>query len=166
MIHSKLAPFIALAFAALPACGTPPGNEAEAETATSADALARNALTPAEEKTALALIDGICGDTWCDGDYDFRFDALRCGTASRSCALTLEILPREGVASAKGDYHRTCLTGDFDGFASLVDTAPSGYQSLDQDYYFALTDCISTLEANLPPAPGPCASTAPSAKAP
>ncbi len=125
----------------------------EADTApldTTSAELARNALTPTQEQTALKLIDDICGDTWCEGDDDFRFDALSCCAASQSCTLSLELLPREGVSSPKRDYHRSCRTRHFTGFAALVDTAPNGYQSLNQDYYFALTDCISTLESELP----------------
>jgi hypothetical protein len=131
--------------------GVDGGTEAESAPLqrTSAE-LTRNALTPAQEKTALKLIDDICGDTWCEGDDDFRFDALSCCAASQSCTLSLEIVPREGVPSPRRDHHLSCRTRHFTGFASLVDTAPNGYQSLDQDYYFALTDCISTLEAELP----------------
>jgi len=118
--------------------------------ATTSAELQKNALTSAEESTALKLIDDICGDTWCSGDYDFRFDSLRCCASSESCTLTLELLPREGVPSPKRDYRRSCRTGDFTGFASLVATAPNGYQSLDQVYYATLTDCISELETALP----------------
>src|SRR5436853_412785 len=28
-------------------------------------------LSPTQEKIALKLIDDICGDTWCEGDYNF-----------------------------------------------------------------------------------------------
>jgi hypothetical protein len=150
MASSVRAPFLIFAALACAACaaadGSAPADGAPLDTA--GEELARNALTTQQEKTALELIDGICGDTWCEGDDDFRFDALRCCTASQSCTLSFEILPRDGGAGGRG-YRRSCRTRGFTGFASLVDTAPNGYESLDQDYYFALTDCISALEAKL-----------------
>jgi hypothetical protein len=117
----------------------------------SESALCRNALSPAEEQTTLTLIDDICGDTWCEGDNDFAFDRLMCrsGEASNggSCTLKLRIIPRDDGSRS---YARSCTTEQFFGFDSLVETTQSGYQSLDWDYYLALTDCITKLEAELP----------------
>jgi hypothetical protein len=115
--------------------------------------LRRNALSSSEQQTALKLIDDICGDTWCEGDHNFAFDRLTCRTAPAdspsggTCTLKLRIITRE---DAPRSYRRACTTSGFRGFESLVDTAESGYQSLDWDYYLTLSDCISQLEAALP----------------
>lgn len=114
--------------------------------------LCRNALSTSEQKLALKLIDDICGDTWCEGDNNFAFDSLSCraaapGANGGTCTLKLRIIPRtEDPVS----YSRTCTTNGFSGFASLVETASNGYQSLNWDYYLALTDCIDRLESALP----------------
>jgi hypothetical protein len=108
-----------------------------------------NALTLAQSKTALKLIDDICGDTWCSGDYNFGFRLLRCNRAARSCTLTLQVFPREGVASKHPSYWRSCKTHGFHGFASLVNTSASGYQSLTEDYYDALTECTSRVVSSI-----------------
>jgi len=136
-------------------CGAAPNSTVEDADAapipigTTTEALTVNALTKAEAKTALRLIDDICGDTWCDGDYDFGFRRIVCSTASASCTLTLQAFPRDGVESAHRSYWRSCKTHDFQGFDSLVDTAPNGYQSLNQDYYDALTECMGRIESKL-----------------
>jgi hypothetical protein len=128
-----------------------PGADAQ-PLAQSDSALCKNALSAAEEKTALKLIDDICGDTWCDGDNNFAFDRLTCRPAATnsstggSCTLKLRLIPRDDSGRS---YARTCTTSGFFGFDSLVDTAENGYQSLDWDYYLALTDCITRLEAEL-----------------
>ena len=119
------------------------------EAQSEADALVKNALTAVQAKTTLKLIDDICGDTWCDGDYDFGFRRLTCAKAAHTCTLTLQVFPREGVTSRAPSYWRSCKTSAFSGFKSLVSTAPSGYQSLQSDYYDALTECISRIEDNL-----------------
>jgi hypothetical protein len=109
-------------------------------------ALCKNALSPRQEATALKLIDDICGDTWCEGDNNFAFDRLTCNAANSTCTLSLRIIPREENAAS---YRRACTTSGFLSFDSLVATAQNGYQSLNWDYYLALTDCINRLEAEL-----------------
>ncbi len=130
--------------------------EGEAARGESAAELKRNALSEPEQKVVLKLIDDICGDTWCSGDYDFGFRRISCQTGgnapSGTCTLTLQIFPREGVPSARRMYWRSCKTGGFSGFDSLV-RITNGYQSLQQDYYSTLTDCIQALESRLPTAP-------------
>jgi hypothetical protein len=116
-------------------------------------ALCRNALSPAQEKVVLKLIDDICGDTWCEGDNNFAFDSLSCRSGSAhspvggSCTLKLDIIPR---VDDPPRYRRSCSTHGFTGFDSLVSTAPNGYQSLQPAFYDALSECINRLEADLP----------------
>jgi hypothetical protein len=116
-------------------------------------AVCRNALSASQEKTALKLIDDICGDTWCEGENDFAFERLTCRAGvsgspdGGTCTLQLRIIPREDEPPS---YSRTCTTPGFYGFDSLVETAQSGYQSLRWDYYLALSDCINELESALP----------------
>ncbi|HYQ43949.1 MAG TPA: hypothetical protein VER11_18335 [Polyangiaceae bacterium] len=117
---------------------------------TSEEALVGNALSPAQAATALKLIDDICGDTWCSGDYNFGFRRLNCNRRAQSCTLTLQVFPREGVPSSTRSYWRSCKTFGFDGFGSLVHTANNGYQSLDEDYYDALTECTTRIVSHLP----------------
>jgi len=111
--------------------------------------LTKNALTQKQQKTTLKLIDDICGDSWCEGDYDFGFRLISCTKSARTCTLTLQIFPRDGVSAGQTSYWRSCKTSGFTNFSSLVTTAPNGYQSLNDDYYEALTECIQRIETNL-----------------
>ena len=123
-------------------------DEAVAESVDSALQVS-NALSLAQSKTALKLIDDICGDTWCSGDYNFGFRLLRCDKAAHTCTLTFQVFPREGVVSEHSSYWRACKTPGFKGFSSLVKTSASGYQSLTDDYYDALTECTMRVVANI-----------------
>lgn len=114
------------------------------------EALSGNALSSAQATTALKLIDDICGDTWCSGDYNFGFRRLTCSRAAKTCTLTLQVFPRDGVSSSPRSYWRSCKTAGFYGFSSLVHTTSSGYQSLDDDYYDALTECTTRIVGHLP----------------
>jgi hypothetical protein len=115
---------------------------------TQSEALAGNALSATQAKTALRLIDNICGDTWCDGDYDFGFRRLSCSRAAHTCTLTLQAFPVDDAPGSQRSYWRSCKTPGFTGFASLVTTL-NGYQSLNDGYYDLLTECISRVESNL-----------------
>ena len=103
-------------------------------------------MSPAQEKIALKLIDDICGDTWCEGDYNFDFRALSCDSRRMTCTLRFQMFPWDTVASGSSAYSRSCETTGFSGFDSLVATAPNGYQSLVPSFYDALTTCIGNLE--------------------
>ncbi|HEX3776029.1 MAG TPA: hypothetical protein VHV51_16270 [Polyangiaceae bacterium] len=111
--------------------------------------LTKNALTQKQEQTTLKLIDDICGDTWCDGDFNFGFRKLVCAKAAHTCTLTLQVFPNPGVPASAKSYWRSCKTSGFTGFSSLVNTASSGYQSLASDYYDALTECTQRIVAKL-----------------
>jgi len=146
---------ILLAGCAVDTSSAPEGTEAAPESVGQSEAAlcGKNALTKPQQETVLKLIDDICGDTWCEGDNNFAFERLHCQSGGPralnggTCTLTLRIIPRVDTPPA---YVRSCITPGYLGFSSLVDTASNGYQSLNWDYYLALTDCISQLEAALP----------------
>ena len=136
--------------------GEAPGNERETAAAQSAATLASNALTQKQANTVLQLVDDICGDSWCEGDHNFHFDRIRCqpgcGVAHPgTCELSFRIFSYDSDLETGPTYARTCKTPGFTGFGSLVDTAANGAQSLDWDYYDALSACISDVESKLPP---------------
>jgi hypothetical protein len=135
------------------ACGASPADAEDGEAAAvgvATEELAGNALTPAQAKQALKLVDDICGDTWCEGDNDFAFERLSCSALTHRCTLVFDVIPRDDGAAGRPFYRRSCTTRHFTGFASLVATAQNGYQSLQPDYYDALTECISRVEEKLP----------------
>ena len=133
-----------------------PSNVRETEAEQSAEALSSSALTKKQASTVLKLIDDICGDSWCEGDHNFHFDQIQCqkpcgNTRAGTCQLTFRIFPYDSDLETGPSYVRTCKTRGFTGFSSLVDTAANGYQSLNWDYYDALSACISEVESQLPP---------------
>jgi len=132
------------------------GSERDSQTraAEGTEALSVGALTKKQASTVLKLVDDICGDTWCEGDHNFHFDRIQCTRGCQSspgkCRLAFRLFPYGSDLATGPTYPRSCETTGFTGFASLVDTAPNGYQSLNWQYYDALTACISELESKLP----------------
>src|ERR1043165_2452596 len=90
----------------------------------SVEALKKNALTAAQQATALKLIDDICGDTWCEGDHNFRFDRLVCQEGCRdrpgSCEMTFRVFSYDTDVDTGPTFVRSCRTTGFTGFDSLV----------------------------------------------
>jgi hypothetical protein len=112
-----------------------------------------NDLTTAKQKIALKVIDDICGDTWCEGDFDFGFKKIVCHFGKGTCTVTMLIWPRQDTRPIP-TYWRSCKISGLHGFADLVDTAPSGYQSIDQAFYDKMTTCTMKITDRLPPAQG------------
>jgi len=131
------------------------GNDAPSSVETAAEELKANALTKKQASTVLKLVDDICGDSWCEGDHNFHFDQIECtrpcGKTAGTCRLAFRIFPYDSDLQSGPTYKRTCKTGGFSAFSSLVETAQNGYQSLNWDFYDALSACISQLESELPP---------------
>lgn len=131
------------------------GTESEPQVMQSTEALSGDALTKQEASTVLKLVDDICGDSWCEGDRNFHFDQVRCtpscGKNPGTCRLAFRVFPFDSDLVTGPTYALSCETSGFTGFASLIDTAPSGYQSLNWQYYDSLSTCISELESQLPP---------------
>jgi hypothetical protein len=144
-----------LAMSALGCSAAAGETESEPVEEVSEQELAKNALTKQQASTVLKLVDDICGDTWCEGDHNFRFDRLECtkpcGKTPGSCRLTFRIFSYDTDVKTGPTYTRTCTTRGFTGFTSLVETAANGYQSLNWDYYDALSACIDRVESQLPP---------------
>jgi hypothetical protein len=144
---ARIAVFIGAASAGL-GCGAPPAstNEDIGEVVSFHDeGLLANALTRTEINAVLRVVDAVCGDTWCEGDNDFRFRHLFCESSAGTCSLMFQTAARDGTSPPRWRW-QMCRTSGFTGFDSLVDTSPGGNQWLTDSYYEALTACIDRLE--------------------
>jgi hypothetical protein len=121
-----------------------------ADSADPGKADAASSLDPAQAQTVLRLIDNVCGDTWCDGDFDFRFKKIVCQPQRGSCTLlTFDIYP--AFSDAKPSYFwRSCRVSGVSRFEDLVSTAASGYQTLTPSFQESMSECIDKIEASIP----------------
>ena len=107
-------------------------------------------LSADQARSVLFELDQICGDTWCAGDFDFAFARVTCQFARATCTVTLRIWPRQATRPIPL-YWRSCKLAGLHAFADLVDTAPTGYRSIDPAFYAKMTTCTTSLIAKLPP---------------
>jgi hypothetical protein len=105
----------------------------------------------AENATILKAIDNICGDTWCEGDYSFRFNKVILDATKNSTQVlfTMSInYPIEIDSSAiitKQTFDVSCHVAGYSSFATIMENN----DQLNWDFYTSLTDCIQKLEGRL-----------------
>lgn len=107
-------------------------------------------LTGRQEATVLRLIDQICGDTWCEGDFRYDFRTFSCDAAHRTCRLTLRLAPY--TDEAPHWYRRAGTVHGFVRFSQMVRTAANGGQSLVPEFYDAVNTLINQIETTVPAA--------------
>jgi hypothetical protein len=130
-------------------CGGRP-DSADASSVSEDELRATNDLTAEEQKLVLRLVDNRCGDTWCDGDYDWRFKKITCSFASKQ-ACTMTTMAIDTIDTHKY-YWRSCKMTGIRSFDEMVVTFPNGYQDITEAFGTKLDDCMAKLERSLPPA--------------
>lgn len=104
-----------------------------------------------ETETIRKAIDNICGDTWCEGDYKFRFQKVVLDSTSNSTQVfftmritdSWEVSPQATIRNQQ--FYLTCSVPGFSTYGSIMQSG----DSLNWDFYTSLTDCIQTLEGRL-----------------
>ena len=89
------------------------------------------------EAAALYEIDTICADSWCAGDFNYRFDALTLDEegATLSFALFPWGIPSEAVQG-------TCSVPEYTSYEQMV--SADGF--LYGDFYSELSACLNAAE--------------------
>lgn len=115
-----------------------------------------NDLSQEQEDFVLGKIDDICGDTWCEGDFDSEFKQLDCDFASSACTLKFDYiwyLYADDSSEVTGELRKrqSCeLTGVASYEYMLEDILNSGYITLSEPFYWLIGD--TCVDANLPAA--------------
>jgi hypothetical protein len=105
----------------------------------------------AENASILKAIDNICGDTWCEGDYSYRFDKVILDTARNSTRVLFtmsypyETAIDESALILKQSFDVSCEVKGYSSFATIMENN----DQLNWDFYLGLTDCIQKLEGRL-----------------
>ena len=122
----------------------------------STSSFAKDFLTESQGQTVLTSIDNICGNTWCEGDFDFSFDEVICDSKTSSCKITMDLINMDACYDDNGDSIEGCIPARHTGsctisgvssFHDIID-AELDYEQLAWKFYENLTDCISDLESD------------------
>ena len=55
-------------------------------------AQAKDFLNEKQKDTTLELLNNLCGDTWCEGDFEYEFDQIDCSKRKKNCTIELNVL--------------------------------------------------------------------------
>ena len=116
----------------------------------SAKAYSSPLLDEGEHRELLQSIDAICGDTWCEGDSNWSFDAIRCDSET-GCTLDLTMMPydfSDEVSLAERVF--SCDLSQFTDRTALIEHNLRGLQHT-PELFDAVSDCISDLSATYGP---------------
>jgi len=102
-------------------------------------------FTPKERKNILKVIDDICADSWCEGDYDFKFLDLNCMKKTHRCELTFHFIKFEDENHQVKSPVQTCAISNIKGIESVL----SNEDMLNNDFYDELSECILTKEQSI-----------------
>jgi len=118
-----------------------------------------SSLTKGQETLVLDLIDDICADTWCEGDYDYNFSKFTCDESAGTCTLRFFMWPfydkpaRVQGKEFSGDYvarsaKATCAVRAK--YSEIIESQGS-YKQLNDGFYNQIDACINAIEAKLAP---------------
>jgi hypothetical protein len=114
---------------------------------------AKNDLSAKQAADVVDMINGHCGDSWCEGDLDLNFTKLVCDFTARTCTFTV-LVTDPGATDAKADdrtFWRSCkMTQVGTKYADIVDTAKNGWQDLSDPFYAKLDACVTKVEDGIP----------------
>jgi hypothetical protein len=100
-------------------------------------------LTQEDQKEILSIIDHTCADSWCAGDYEYKFSTFSCNENSSVCTLTFKIIDRDAKPNEVKSRNRRCI------FKGIVSKSMLFHESrLNEEFYDQLNYCISKRESN------------------
>lgn len=100
--------------------------------------LARDFLKNPQKEIALKEIDTICADTWCSGDYNFKFLSIKCDDTKATCQINYEMFVWE---QEDAKLSLNCQIKPLKKFSDLVKKTGND-QSLTENFYQKLTECL------------------------
>ena len=118
-------------------------------------------LTEQQRTEALREIDSICGDTWCEGDFSFKFKSISCDSASKRCRVEFQMDGGDGETaqvdageqyeaflSSGPKFDVACSIQQVSSYSDIVEGSGK-FASLTDKFYTAMTECVWGLEGEI-----------------
>ncbi|RYZ52976.1 MAG: hypothetical protein EOP07_18675, partial [Proteobacteria bacterium] len=107
-------------------------------------------LAPKLKQTLLQGLNQICGDSWCAGDFEYKFQDLDCDFESGHCLIDLTVQSRDeveyndkGVEIFRKSFSERRYACDLSGFQSEGQLVDSSALPCSNAFYDALSSCIA-----------------------
>jgi hypothetical protein len=103
----------------------------------------RDLFSLSQRQVILETIDKTCGDSWCEGDYDFSFKNFSCSNKTFVCELSFQFIKRDEETNA-GTFSKMqyCHFKNIHDFNQIMENE----YALNSYFYESLTECITKKE--------------------
>lgn len=99
-------------------------------------------FSPTERQEVIRSIDDVCGDTWCEGDYNFKFINFSCDKRTMACDLSFHFVKTDERSVETYSPVQVCHFQNITNFKQLKDNN----SSLNESFYEELSECITARE--------------------
>ncbi|GEM_PF-739888 len=97
-------------------------------------------LSKSQKDITLKEVDIICADTWCSGDYNFKFVSIQCDDSKAICQLNYEMFVWD---HDEAKLSLNCKIRPVKKFSDMV-VSSKGYHAINQNFYQQLTTCFQS----------------------
>ena len=102
----------------------------------------RPIVTQNDSIQVLKLIDRVCADSWCAGDYDYKFSAFSCNDSTSICTLSFKIIDRDAKPGEQNSKSKRCI------FQQITSSEMIFHENkLNEEFYDKLNFCVSDRES-------------------
>ena len=105
----------------------------------------KDIFPPKTRTDIIRAIDDICADTWCEGDYDFKFLEFKCRRSKRHCDLTFQFIQSEDELKKTYSSVQTCGFDNIKELNQILDEQ----KNLNEEFYETLSNCIMEKERSI-----------------
>ena len=98
-------------------------------------------ITKWQEKQVLKALTSYCANSWCEGDYDYKFKSLKCEAHADACRLGVVLVSRTEKAHTKTE----CRYSPVRNFREIMADV-GGPESLNDGFLESLDDCFEKAE--------------------
>ena len=96
-----------------------------------------------KNELALELIDNICGDTWCEGDFNFEFLEFELNAKKAEAKVSFKLISDRG--KERKFFETGCAVKNINSMDDVIGSH-RGRPELNNNFYEELSLCISDKE--------------------
>lgn len=102
-------------------------------------------LSPEERSEVVRSIDDVCGDTWCEGDYNFKFTNFLCNFKQKQCILSFYFIKTDDQDVESYSPLQVCRFKNIEN----INQIRNNRFSLNVNFYDKISECIGILEEKI-----------------
>ncbi|MBC7538144.1 MAG: hypothetical protein H7281_04945 [Bacteriovorax sp.] len=99
-------------------------------------------ITEKDKSEVLAIIDRVCADSWCSGDYEYKFSTFSCNDNTAACTLTFKIIDRDAKPGEVNFRNKRCIFKEITSKEKIFTGV-----TLNEEFYDQLNYCVSNRES-------------------